>query len=68
MVGNMVFAISFIVAIVIGLIYFRDLGDVSQMIVSVKRKNMIRFIRFEYRFLGNRPWRHCADGNLVFLS
>ena len=51
MVGNIVFAISFMVAIVIGLIYFRDLGDVSQMIVSVKRKNMIRFIRFEYRFL-----------------
>ena len=40
-----------VAAIGVGFIYFRDLGDVSQMILRVKRKNMIRFIRNEYRLL-----------------
>ena len=39
-------------ALFIGFLYFRDLGDVSQMVLSVKRENMIRFIRNEYRLLG----------------
>jgi Na+/serine symporter len=39
------------VALVIGLIYFRDLGDVSQMLIRVKRESMKRFIRNEYRFI-----------------
>jgi len=39
------------VSLVIGLFYFRDLGDVSQMLLKVKRKNMVRFIRNEYRLL-----------------
>lgn len=37
--------------LVIGLLYFRDLGDVSQMLIRVKRRNVVRFIRNEYRLL-----------------
>ena len=51
MFENILFAISLIVALAIGSLYFRDLGDVSQMVISVKRENMIRFIRNEYRLL-----------------
>jgi len=51
MFGNILFAASLIVALGIGYLYFRDLGDVSQMFLSVKRENMIRFIRNEYRLL-----------------
>jgi hypothetical protein len=51
MFENILFAISLIVALAIGSLYFRDLGDVSQMLISVKRENMIRFIRNEYRLL-----------------
>ncbi len=51
MFENILFAISLLVALAIGSLYFRDLGDVSQMFISVKRKNMIRFIRNEYRLL-----------------
>jgi hypothetical protein len=51
MFENILFAISLIVALGIGYLYFRDLGDVSQMLISVKRENMIRFIRNEYRLL-----------------
>ena len=55
MEGNIIFIISLTVSAVIGLIYFRDPGDVSQMIVSAKRKNMVRFIRYEYRLLAIGP-------------
>jgi hypothetical protein len=51
MFENILFAISLVVALTIGYLYFRDLGDVSQMLISVKRENMIRFIRNEYRLL-----------------
>ena len=51
MIWNLLFWCSLFLSIGIGLIYFRDLGDVSQMILKVKRKNMLRFIRNEYRFL-----------------
>jgi hypothetical protein len=51
MLGNILFSIGLIVAAGLGFIYFRDLGDVSQMIMRVKRENMIRFIRYEYRLL-----------------
>jgi hypothetical protein len=51
MIGNILFLIGLIVAFGIGFAYFRDLGDVSQMFLSVKRKNMVRFIRNEYRLL-----------------
>ena len=51
MVWDLLFWFGVILSIGIGLIYFRDLGDVSQMVLKVKRKNMLRFIRNEYRFL-----------------
>ncbi len=49
MLGNTLFLIGLVVAAGVGFAYFRDLGDVSQMIIRVKRENMIRFIRYEYR-------------------
>ena len=51
MLGNILFWGGLIVSLGIGLLYFRDLGDVSQMLLKVKRKNMLRFIRNEYRLL-----------------
>jgi len=36
---------------VIGFIYFRDLGDVSQFLLKVKRKNMLWIIRNEYKLI-----------------
>jgi len=50
-IGNILFLIGLIVAIGVGFAYFRDLGDISQMFIRVKRKHMIRFIRNEYRLL-----------------
>jgi hypothetical protein len=35
----------------IGFIYFRDLGDITQLVVKVKRENMLRFIRNEYKVI-----------------
>ena len=52
MLAHILFLIGLAVAGWIGWIYFRDLGDVSQMILRVKRDNMIRFIRHEYRLIG----------------
>jgi hypothetical protein len=51
MLGNTLFLIGLVVAAGVGFVYFRDLSDVSQMIIRVKRENMIRFIRNEYRLL-----------------
>lgn len=51
MLENIVFWLGFVVAAGIGLVYFRDLGDVSQMLIRVKRENMLRFIRNEYRLI-----------------
>ncbi|WP_171209661.1 MULTISPECIES: DUF3179 domain-containing (seleno)protein [unclassified Ruegeria] len=52
MIGSIIFALGLIVSLGIGFVYFRDLGDVSQMLLKVKRENMVRFIRNEYRLLG----------------
>jgi hypothetical protein len=49
--GNLLFYFSVAVALYIGFLYFRDLGDISQMIMSVKREDTIRFIRYEYKLL-----------------
>jgi hypothetical protein len=51
MIGNILFYLSLAVALYVGVAYFRDLGDVSQLFIRVKRENTIRFIRNEYRFL-----------------
>ncbi|SMO90423.1 DUF3179 domain-containing (seleno)protein [Ruegeria faecimaris] len=52
MFGSIIFALGLIVSLGIGFVYFRDLGDVSQMLLKVKRENMVRFIRNEYRLIG----------------
>ena len=51
MVWKILFWCSLFLSIGIGLIYFRDLGDVSQMVLKVKRHNMVRFIRNENRLI-----------------
>ena len=51
MFENILFALGLVVAAGIGFVYFRDLGDISQIVIKVKRENMVRFIRNEYRFL-----------------
>jgi len=51
MIWNLFFWLGLALSLGIGFVYFRDLGDVSQMFLKVKRGNMIRFIRNEYRFL-----------------
>jgi hypothetical protein len=51
MLGNIVFWFGLAVSLVIGFVYFRDLGDVSQMLIRVNRENMLRFIRNEYRLI-----------------
>lgn len=49
--ASIVFWAGLIVALAIGFLYFRDLGDVSQMFIRVKRANMIRFIRREHQLI-----------------
>ncbi len=49
--ASLIFWLALAVSLVIGFFYFRDLGDVSQMLLKVKRENMLRFIRNEYRLL-----------------
>ena len=44
MLGNIVFWLGLAVSLAIGFVYFRDLGDVSQMLLRVKRENMMRFL------------------------
>ena len=51
MLGSILFWLGLSVSLVIGFLYFRDLGDVSQMLILVKRENMLRFIRNEHRLL-----------------
>lgn len=51
MLANLFFYVGLLVSVGIGFMYFRDLGDVSQMLLKVKRENTIRFIRHEYKFV-----------------
>jgi hypothetical protein len=51
MLGLLLFVIGLVASLGIGFLYFRDLGDVSQMVLRVKRENMLRFIRNEYRLI-----------------
>ncbi len=52
MIGTILFWLGLVASIGIGFVYFRDLGDVSQMILKVKRSDMVRFIHYEYRLIG----------------
>ncbi|MEP2530685.1 DUF3179 domain-containing (seleno)protein [Shimia sp.] len=49
--AHLLFFAGMITSFVIGFWYFRDLGDVSQMLLKVKRENTVRFIRHEYKFI-----------------
>jgi hypothetical protein len=51
MLASILFWAALAVSFVIGFFYFRDLGDVSQMLLKVKREDMLRFIRNEYRLI-----------------
>lgn len=51
MLGNTLFTIGLLISVGLGFVYFRDLGDVSQMVLRIKRVNMVRFIRNESRLL-----------------
>ena len=51
MISNLLFWLGLTFSIGVGFVYFRDLGDVSQMLLKVKRRNMIRFIRNEYKLI-----------------
>ena len=44
MLGIILFWLGLSVSLVISFLYFRDLGDVSQMLIRVKRENMLRFM------------------------
>ena len=52
MIWNVLYWLGMVFSVAIGIVYFRDLGDVSQMLLKVKRNNMIRFIRNEYKLIG----------------
>ena len=51
MLWDALFWLGLVISAAIGFLYFRDLGDISQMILKVKRENMVRFIRYEYRLI-----------------
>lgn len=51
MLGEFLFWLGLIASAGIGFVYFRDLGDITQMVLKVKRANMLRFIRYEYYLL-----------------
>jgi hypothetical protein len=52
MIWNVLYWLGMVFSVAIGIVYFRDLGDVSQMLLKVKRNNMVRFIRNEYKLIG----------------
>lgn len=58
MLAELLFYAAIIVSLAVGLIYFRDLGDIPQLLIKTKRANVDRFIRNEYRFisLGLGAW------------
>ena len=51
MISTTLFWLGLVVAVTIGFIYFRDLGDIVQMVMKVKRENTLRFIRNEYKLV-----------------
>lgn len=51
MLAELLFYLSTIVSVLVALLYFRDLGDLPQLVIKTKRSNVDRFIRNEYKFL-----------------
>lgn len=68
MLGEVFFYVSTIISLGIAVLYFRDLGDIPQLIIKTKRANVDRFIRYEYRFLtiGLSSWFLSAITYFVF--
>ncbi|WP_299355478.1 DUF3179 domain-containing (seleno)protein [uncultured Shimia sp.] len=52
MLGNLLFYAGLLVSFSIGLVYFRDLGDISQMVIKTKRESTVRFMKHEYKLVG----------------
>ena len=50
--AGILFYLGLLVALSIGVVYFRDLGDIPQLFMKTKRSNVDRFIRNEYKFVG----------------
>lgn len=51
MLITLIYWLCLIISGYIGFVYFRDLGDVTQMILKVDRKKMMWIIRNEYKFI-----------------
>ncbi len=51
LVVSLIYWLCLAVSGAIGFIYFRDLGDVSQFLLKVKRTNMLWIIRNEYKLI-----------------
>jgi len=51
-VADLLFYLGLAVSLVIGFVYFRDLGDISQMLIKTKRENTVRFMKHEYTLVG----------------
>ena len=49
MIWELIFWTGIVLPQAVGVVYFRDLGDVPQMVLKVKRENVLRLIRHEYR-------------------
>lgn len=52
MIWEVVFWSGLTVSLVAGFFYFRELGDISQMFFRIKRKDLVRAIRYEYHIVG----------------
>lgn len=52
MVWEFAFWLGLILSLVAGFFYFRELGDLSQMFFRIRRANLVRVIRHEYRIMG----------------
>jgi hypothetical protein len=51
MMWQWIYGLLMLAGTLISLIYFRDLGDITQAFIGVKRKNMIFAIRHEYKLI-----------------
>lgn len=51
MLADILFYLTALISLSVAVIYFRDLGDIPQLIIKTKRANVDRFIRKEYQFL-----------------
>lgn len=70
MLADIIFGLGLLVSVAVGLLYFRDLGDIPQLLIKTKRANVDRFIRNEYRFLaiGLAGWIVAALSHFAFSA